>query len=465
MDCCTKQILRLGALVFAITMFPGCGPTAASTPMNAEPPGDHERARFSMPEGFWSRLPEPRAVPVEKNALDSPGLPNDGESRPPVETESLAPPGLNGSAAFSTPLARPLEPLFVKALYPIRSGSNDSNPLWSPSGEMIAFERSLGDKREIIVCRKDGALVQKIYSRSTDDDGEMDFLFPGIVEDISYNAGISWSPNESQLVFMSNGGSGNYDLYLLPNLGRETTIRLTQNHQKDSHPHWSPQGDRLVFVSGRSGKAEIYLMDLKTRQLSALTAGAKTYLYPQWSPDGTRIAMIYGSNENHDIVVIDDITRPFESLKTLTRWEYDDLRPIWSPDGKKIAFYSNHNPQNDPKVWSIIVIAADGSDPAEGDGLAARVVARNVIPDIERGPAWMPDGQRIAYVKNDAKAYHPIYLAHIDGTVDLRIKTDTKMNHDVVCSTDGTLAFRAQTEQWDHIYITRLKEEVSKREP
>ena len=44
---------------------------------------------------------------------------------------------------------------------------------------------------------------------------------PGIIEETSYNAGLSWSPDEKRLVFMSNGGSGNYDLYLLPVLGQE----------------------------------------------------------------------------------------------------------------------------------------------------------------------------------------------------------------------------------------------------
>ena len=167
--------------------------------------------------------------------------------------------------------------------------------------------------------------------------------------------------------------------------------------------------------------------------------------------------MIYGSNENHDIYLIADIERPFKALKPLTRWEHDDLRPVWSPDGQKIAFYTNYNLQNDPKTWSIAVIASDGSDPDQGEGLAAKVVARNVIPDIERRPAWMPDSQRIVYVKNDKKTYNPIYVVHIQDKTDQPIKTETKMNHDVVCSKNGTLAFRAQTNQWDHIYIARLK--------
>ncbi len=351
-----------------------------------------------------------------------------------------------------------IEPLFVRAFTDVAPGHNDSNPIWSPTGDLIAFERSIEDRREIIISRSDGTVLQKIYHRLSEENNEMDSVFADILEDVSYNSGISWSPDENKLVFMSNGGSGNYDLYLLPILGQEQTVRLTDHAEKDSHPHWSPVADHLVFVSGRTGRAEIYLMDLLSGNVVKLTNGHKTYLYPQWSPDGSKIVMINGSNENHDIFLLEDVYQPQQKLKALTRWAHDDLRPVWSPDGKKIAFYSNYNLENNPKIWSVVVIDADASSPVDGEGLAAQVVAVNVIPDIERGPAWMPDSRRLVYVKNDHNTYNPIYMARIDDQKNQPINTQTKMNHDLACSADGTLAFRAQVEQWDHIYIARLKE-------
>ena len=352
-----------------------------------------------------------------------------------------------------------IEPLYVRELVEMEAGHNDSNPVWSPDGKKIAFERSSGDKREIIISGVDGSLIQKIYCKLSDNKkDEMDFFFPGIAEDISYNSGISWSPAQTSMVFMSNGGSGNYDLYLLPQLGNKTTIRLTKNDEKDSHPQWSPVNDQLIFVSGRTGKADVYLMKLETMETIKVTDGKKTYLYPQWSPDGKKVAMIYGSNENHDIYLIEDITKPVETLKALTTWAYDDLRPAWSPDGKKIAFYSNYNLDQDPKVWALFVIDAAGADSAEGEELAAKVVATNVIPDIESGPAWMPDSNRIIYIRNDRQAYNPIYIVNVKEKTESAVKTATKMNHDVICSSDGIIAFRAQVNQWDHIYIAELKE-------
>ena len=354
--------------------------------------------------------------------------------------------------------AAEIEPLRVQELTAMELGANDSNPSWSPSGELLAFERSTNDRREIIVCRKDGTVIQRIYFRPAPEAEEMSGLFPGVLDEASYNAGITWSPDENSLVFMSNGGRGNYDLYLIPELGKGTTIRLTENSEKDSHPHWSPIARELVFVSGRTGKADLFLLKLETGETIKLTRGMKSYLYPEWSPDGKRIVMIYGSNDNHDVFLMEDVSRPMETLRPLTNWAYDDLRPVWSPDGKKIAFYTNYNPENDPKKWSIGVIAVDGSGPGDPDNLADKIVATNVVPDIERGVAWMPDSKRIIYVQKDEQAFNPIHLADIEAKTNFAINTGTKMNHDVVCSLHGILAYRAQVEQWDHIYVAELKE-------
>lgn len=409
--------------------------------------------------------PEPRVSgdpPVSQTPQGLP--PRTDEPREPAPDADVvqAEPGTADAAAAMDATHPPeppriLEPLFSRSLTMIQTGHNDANPMWSPDGTLLAFERSVGDKQEIIIARRDGSLVQTIYFESPEEEGAMSFFFPGITEKSSYNAGMSWSTDGRSIAFMSNGGSGNYDLYLLRDLNSKDTIRLTQHPGKDSHPHWSPLAGKLVFVSGRTGKADIFSMDLVTRKTTRLTKGPKMYLYPQWSPDGKQIAMIYGANENHDIYLIQDITRPHQSTRALTMWDHDDLRPVWSPDGTKIAFYSNYNTQGDQKVWSLMVIAADGSDPGEGDGLAAKVVAQQVIPDIEQGPAWMPDSKHIVYIRNDEQAYHPIYMVHIEKKIPVAIQTGTKMNHDVTCAKDGTLAFRAQVEQWDHIYIAQLR--------
>ncbi len=350
-----------------------------------------------------------------------------------------------------------MEPLFVRPLVKIESGRNDSNPVWSPRGAFVAFERSIGDKKEIRITLPDGTPIQTVYLMLSDGNKDAKFFLSGVSEETSYNAGITWAPDQWRFVYMSNGGEGNYDIYL-QDLGANAPVRLTDHKEKDGQADWSPVVDHIVLVSGRTGNGDIYLLDLKTRWLTRLTRGGEAYLYPRWSPDGKRLVMMHGKNENHHILIINDVTKPVESQKRLTTWPYDDLRPVWSPDGKKIAFYSNYNPDGDPKIWSIVVISADGSDPTEGEGLIAKVVATDIIPDVEMGPSWMPDSSRIVFVKNDRQEYNPIHIADLKQKTVVPIKTDTKMNHDITCSTDGTIAFRAQVDQWDQVFVMKLKD-------
>ena len=397
------------------------------------------------------------AIVPAANAGDVLSAPTDtgnGPSAPSVGLFSTAS-GSGLQAEEKKPEA--VEPLFVRPLVEIESGRNDSNPVWSPQGTFIAFERSVGDNKELRVTLSDGTPVQTIFHLLSQGPSEMKFFFPGVSNETSYNADITWSPDELRFVFMSNGGEGNYDIYLL-DLGGSAPVRLTEHKEKDGQAQWSPVEDSVVFVSGRTGNGDIYLLDLTTRVLTRLTRGGKAYLYPQWSPDGQKLVMMQGSNENHDIVIISDVSLPRESKKALTTWAADDLRPVWSPDGKKIAFYSNHNAAGDPKIWSIFVIAADGSDPTEGEGLASKAVAVDVVADVETGPAWMPDSNRIIYVKNDRQEYNPLYVADAKLKMSAPLKTDTKMNHDVSCARDGTIAFRAQVNQWDQIFLARLKD-------
>lgn len=351
-----------------------------------------------------------------------------------------------------------LEPEFVKSLTAFETGRNDSNPVWAPNGQMLAFERSVGDKREIVIQHANGAPVQTIYfqlSGAEKDSKQMQFLLPGLGEDPSYNSGVSWARDAKRLVFMSNGGEGNYDIY--SQLLGADILRLTEHKEKDGLADWSPTSNLIVFISGRSGKGDAYLLDPDARTVRQLTSGEQPYLYPRWSPDGKKIALIHGSTENHDIYVIENLDKPAASMRQLTRWRHDDLRPTWSPDGRKIAFYTNYNTAGDPKKWSLAVISADGSDGNQGAALEAQVVAGNVIPDIEQGPAWLADGSGLVFVKDAELEYNPIHIINLASGKSWQLRTDTKMNHDIACGPGGLIAFRAQHEQWDQIYIAKLK--------
>lgn len=343
----------------------------------------------------------------------------------------------------------------VKALSDIAANYNESNPKWSPTGEIIAYERAVGDNREIVISSINSAVLDRLL---LDSEGRRkqkkaeDFFLDEINDvDDSYNANFSWSPDGKRFVFMSNSSKGDYDIFLG---GVKTGLKRIAGHkEKDGLPVWSPAGDKIAFVSGRTGKGDIYIYDLKKESVSRLTFTDNVDIYPNWSPDSRKIAFTSGNDDNHDICIINDIEKPKESLRCITEWFFDDLTPVWSPDGKKIAFYSNYHPTDEAGAWSIFVINADGAGPSKGKGLIEKAVASDVIADVETGPAWSPDSEKIFYVKNAKDEFNPIYIADIRSKTNHKLDTGTKMNHDVVCSKDGVLSFRAQVEQWDHIFI------------
>jgi Tol biopolymer transport system component len=63
--------------------------------------------------------------------------------------------------------------------------------------------------------------------------------------------------------------------------------RLTDDPAYDDQATLSPDGNRIAFVTTRAeGKANLWILDLKTRQATPLTSGAGGDFRPAWSPDG-----------------------------------------------------------------------------------------------------------------------------------------------------------------------------------
>ncbi len=97
------------------------------------------------------------------------------------------------------------------------------------------------------------------------------------------------SPDGTTLAFDMLG-----DLYSVPIAGGDAT-RLTSGMAYDAQPRFSPDGKKLVFVSDREGADNVHVMDLATKQITAITRGkANVYQSPDWSPDGQYIVASKG---------------------------------------------------------------------------------------------------------------------------------------------------------------------------
>jgi TolB protein len=157
-----------------------------------------------------------------------------------------------------------------------RIGPTDVNlfaPSWSPDASRIA-----------VVTGDEDAWVVGVLDLQ---DGKVGrYVEPGI------NAGsVKWSPDGSKLAFDAVFET-NFDLYIL-DLETLVVDRLTEGPAVDSRPVWSPDMTQLVFHSTRDRggsvggherweEFELYVLDLKSRDVQRLTDNDSFDAHPDW---------------------------------------------------------------------------------------------------------------------------------------------------------------------------------------
>jgi Tol biopolymer transport system component len=145
-----------------------------------------------------------------------------------------------------------------------------------------------------------------------------------------------WSPDGKQIVFNGQVPGQPFQIYVVSAEAGKAE-QLVQTSCNDVDPTWSPDGSRLVFGHlppfGTSCKAAIYVLDLKSHQVSTI-AGSDGLFSPRWSPDG-----------NSMVAVTEDFSRLMLFSFATQRWE--ELAkgppeylgyPGWSRDGRFVYF-------------------------------------------------------------------------------------------------------------------------------
>src|SRR5207302_9267052 len=74
-------------------------------------------------------------------------------------------------------------------------------------------------------------------------------------------------------------------IYLVPLSGGEPR-QLTNDEHSSSSPRWSPDGDRLAFISARDGEDQIWTIDVSSGALKKITTLSTGAGGPVWSADG-----------------------------------------------------------------------------------------------------------------------------------------------------------------------------------
>ena len=209
--------------------------------------------------------------------------------------------------------------------------------------------------------------------------------------------GPAWSPDGKKVIFEfehHNPAPGEENSLLCVFNIEESSIKVI-SRLNDRNASWSPDSQQIVFDSDRTGRPEIYKMNIDGTNLIQLTqTGA---LGPAWSPDGSKICYRNYSTDTGLWIMNSD----GNGAKQITydRW---DCQPCWSPDGLRIAYVSKK--EGKVNIW---VMNADGSNPVQ---LTTKGGAQ---------PVWSPDGKWIAFERDDQ-----IWLVSSDGRTEVHLRTD-----------------------------------------
>jgi serine/threonine-protein kinase len=150
-------------------------------------------------------------------------------------------------------------------------------------------------------------------------------------------------------------------------------------------PRLSPDGRRVAAVIAEQD-AQIWLYDLSRETLTRLTFEGSVNLNPVWTPDSQRIAFLSSKEGPQNIFW--QRADGSGGLERLTTSEYTQIPTSWSPDGQLLAF-AEINPTTGYDIW--VLRLSDRK---------AQPFLRT--PFLESVPRFSPDGRWLAYISGES---------------------------------------------------------------
>jgi TolB protein len=209
----------------------------------------------------------------------------------------------------------------------VRSGAEHAilSPAWDRDGRRIAYMEFWSGHGQLFVQD-----VTTGHRRAVTDGKTLDFT-------------PAFAPDGKALVFSRAIEEGT-DVYAFNLKDNCCLQRLTVGRFSDNlSPTYSPDGQRVAFVSTRSGLPQIYVMasDGTDQQLFApfdygVTGSSNA---PDWSPDGQSVIFHRDVAGTLQLFVLDARTRTVRQLTSLGRNE----DPTWAPDSRHLAFVSDRS--------------------------------------------------------------------------------------------------------------------------
>lgn len=246
----------------------------------------------------------------------------------------------------------------------------------------IAFVAKSGNTKEIFLMDYDGKRIRQLTKSGT------------------INLSPTWSPDGEKLAFISfrKGATG---ICLMDSSGKLSTVMMKKG-ELNSAPDWSPDGGSLVFSSDESGNTEIYRLDVVSGKKERLSFHPAIDSSPCWSPVGREIIFTSDRSGSPQLYIMD---AEGTNVRRLTyEGTYNDSA-AWSPKGDKIAYVSRVEGTFDIFLYDL------------NKGKRVRLTRGS---GNNENPRWSPDGRHIIFASNRNGSYE-IFSINLEGTKQKRL--------------------------------------------
>ena len=200
-----------------------------------------------------------------------------------------------------------------------------------------------------------------------------------------------------------------YRRYYLTDLASQSLVQITNMPEGACQPSWSPDGQKLVFISPCKGMDEIYygaglyIINADGSNLTPIGTVPGGDFDPAWSPDGNSIAFTSLRTGQMEIFIVsvDDLSSITQITKGVNSVE--SRQPAWSPDGTQIVYVVKRF-----GVYQIWLMNADGTNQKQ--------IVRSGVAFSDYLPTWSPDGSLILFNQRCATKFCFPYLMSISAT-------------------------------------------------
>jgi TolB protein len=151
-----------------------------------------------------------------------------------------------------------------------RRNADNVSPSYSPDGRHIAYISNRTGTPEIWIMDDDGASSDQLVPSEFGTAGRALATYSP-----------AWSPDGTRIVFARDVDRGGRQLFTASVAGGQVVQRTAEGQNED--PSWAPDSRHVVFKSKRTGREQLWILDIESgafRQLTNTVGGAQ---YPAWS--------------------------------------------------------------------------------------------------------------------------------------------------------------------------------------